>query len=171
MLVGSLASSFQGIPRTTNDYDIVVRMTLEDGMHLCSRFQSPRYYLDSESVKTGILLKEEFNLTDNELGFKIDFWPLRETAYDQSCFKRRVPENIFGQLRLICSPEDTILSKLRWAKQSGGSERQTFDALKVYELQFPTLDNSYLNTWAAELGIEMELESIRHKAKPLNRST
>jgi hypothetical protein len=128
MLVGSLASSFQGRPRSTHDYDIVVIMTVEEGTALCARFPPPRYYLDPEAVKAGILHHSEFNLTDNELGFKIDFWPLRDSSFDQSCFRRRIPENIFGTLKLISAPEDTILSKLRWSQQSGGRERQQLDS-------------------------------------------
>ncbi|MGI8908434.1 MAG: hypothetical protein ACR2IE_18320 [Candidatus Sumerlaeaceae bacterium] len=167
MLTGSLVSSFQGGPRSTHDYDIVVRMAVDEGMKLCERFQPPRYYLDQEAVRSGILQKAEFSLTDNQSGFKIDFWPLRSTAFDQSCFRRRVPEEIFGRLALISAPEDTILNKLRCARESGGSERQHLDALKVYEVQFSGLDHSYLNKWAAELGIENELDEIKSKAKPV----
>jgi len=42
-------------------------------------------------------------------------------------------EDVFGFTMKISSPEDTILSKLKWIKLSGGSQKQFIDALhKVY---------------------------------------
>ena len=52
----------------------------------------------------------------------------------------------------IVSPEDTILSKLEWAKK-GESERQLRDAAGVLLAQGARLDRSYLLRWAAELGV------------------
>jgi hypothetical protein len=53
-------------------------------------------------------------------------------------------ENVFGFKMNISKPEDTILAKLRWAKLSGGSEKQFTDAMRVYEIQYGILDLSYL---------------------------
>jgi len=55
---------------------------------------------------------------------------------------------------LVSSPEDTILAKLRWAKQSGGSEKQFTDALRVYEVQYEKLDIDYLEQWVKKLNVE-----------------
>ncbi len=54
----------------------------------------------------------------------------------------------------VSSPEDTILAKLRWAKLSGGSEKQFTDALCVYEVQYGKLDTDYMEHWAKKLDIE-----------------
>jgi hypothetical protein len=35
----------------------------------------------------------------------------------------------------VSAPEDTILMKLLWAAQAGGSQKQTEKALGVYEVQ------------------------------------
>lgn len=40
--------------------------------------------------------------------------------------------------------------KLKWARMSGGSEKQFIDALRVYEVQHGLLDQSYLDAWAAQ---------------------
>ncbi len=53
----------------------------------------------------------------------------------------------------VSSPEDTILAKLRWAKLSGGSEKQFTDALRVYEVQRGKLDMEYLELWAKTLDV------------------
>jgi hypothetical protein len=125
--------------------------------------------MDEEAVTTGILRKSEFSLTDITSGFRVDFWPLKTGAFDASCFRRRVPEQIFGQLALVSAPEDTILNKLRWAKQLGGSEKQFNDALQVYELQHKAMEHGYLLKWAEELGLLEELNQLRAKARPVKQ--
>lgn len=52
----------------------------------------------------------------------------------------------------LASAEDTILSKLEWARKAGGSERQIADALGVLEVN-PKVDRVYIERWAPELGI------------------
>jgi protein-tyrosine-phosphatase len=65
------------------------------------------------------------------------------------------------------APEDTILTKLRWAKESGGSEKHFGDALRVYEVQHGSLDVSYLKSWARKLVVSPMLQRIEEQAEPL----
>jgi len=80
---------------------------------------------------------------------------------------RRRVEQVWGIPLQVSSPEDTILAKLRWAKQAGGSEKQFTDALRVYEVQRPNLDEGYLTRWAAQLGIESLWERLKTSAEAL----
>jgi hypothetical protein len=54
-----------------------------------------------------------------------------------------------------------ILMKLFWAKLSGGSEKQLFDAANVYEMQSGTFNQSYLNTWITELELGNEFTAMK----------
>jgi hypothetical protein len=65
----------------------------------------------------------------------------------------------------VSSPEDTILAKLRWAKLSGGSEKQCTDALRVYEVQFGKLDLEYLERWVKKLDVESLWERLKEEAE------
>ena len=65
----------------------------------------------------------------------------------------------------VSSPEDTILVKLRWAKLSGGSEKQFTDALRVYEVQFERLDMDYLRCWAKKIGVAPMLKRLTDEAE------
>lgn len=47
---------------------------------------------------------------------------------------------------------------------SGGSEKQFRDALGVYEVQFGSLDQAYLDCWARELGLEGAVARLRAAA-------
>lgn len=62
------------------------------------------------------------------------------------------------------APEDTIVSKLRWAKLSGGSEKQFRDAHRVYEVQYGLLDQEYMDQWAKSLGVFELLDRLRAEA-------
>ena len=78
---------------------------------------------------------------------------------------RRDSEGFAGLEITVSSPEDTILAKLRWAKLSGGSEKQFTDALRVYEVQYEELDLVYLRAWAKKLDIETLLNELETKAE------
>jgi len=54
--------------------------------------------------------------------------------------------------------------KLRWARISGGSEKQFVDAVRVYEVQGERLDQGYLSEWTSKLGLEGEMERLREEA-------
>ena len=54
----------------------------------------------------------------------------------------------------LATAEDTILSKLEWARKAGGSERQLADALGVVQVCGDRIDRPYVQKWAAALGVE-----------------
>jgi len=90
---------------------------------------------------------------------------LTDEAYDQSRFSRKYSEDFEGIKIQVSSPEDTILAKLRWAKLSGGSEKQFIDALRVYEIQYGKLDKDYMEYWAKELSIKSLWEQLKNNAE------
>ena len=57
--------------------------------------------------------------------------------------------------------------KLRWAKLSGGSEKQFTDALRVYEIQYAKLDHDYLEAWSQTLGINEYWNRLKEEAQPI----
>jgi hypothetical protein len=60
-----------------------------------------------------------------------------------------------------------LAMKLRWAQILGGSEKQFVDGLRVYEVQHGRLDETYLDRWAATLGVSDALRRIRSEAHPI----
>lgn len=167
MVTGSVASSLQGEPRSTHDIDLVVAIKEADAKKLVKAFPSPAFYLDEGSIINAINRQGMFNLIDVTSGDKVDFWMLTNEPFDRSRFARRYAEEVGGMRITVSSPEDTILAKLRWAKLSGGSEKQFTDALRVYEIQFGKLDMDYLRSWAKMLGIESMLQRLQEEAEVL----
>lgn len=166
MLTGSTVSSLQGNPRSTHDIDVVVKMSVADAQRLADQFPSPDFYLEPEAIVDAIKHVSMFNLLDSAGGDKVDFWMFADTPFDHSCFARRYEENIGGKSAYVSRPEDTILAKLRWAQMCGGSEKQMNDCIAVYELQFPQLDQSYLDHWAAQLSVNELLTRVRDESQP-----
>ena len=166
LITGSIASSLLGEPRATHDIDLVVAMTPEAVLRLATAFPPPRYYLDPEAARAATLRRGMFNLLDSEEGDKVDFWMLRDEAFDQSCMSRRVVVEAFGVRLWVASAEDLVLAKLRWSVQSGGSERQWQDALGVFDLQRSRLDLSYMRTWADTLGVRALLDRLESGSAP-----
>ncbi len=74
--------------------------------------------------------------------------------------------NILDVEVTVVSPEDAILSKLEWLKESG-SELQFRDALGVAVVQWENLDKGYLGKWARELSVEDLLETLLSNAEKL----
>ena len=165
MVTGSVASSLHGEPRSTHDIDLVVAIKEADVGKLIKIFHRPRFYLDRESVFAAIANKDMFNLIDAEEGGKIDFWMLTDDQFDRSRFSRRQKEKVMGFHMQVSTPEDIILAKLKWAKLSGGSEKQFTDALRVYEVQSKNLDMDYLKTWVKKLDLGLLWKDLKAKAQ------
>ena len=168
MLTGSYVSSLQGQPRSTHDIDIVADILATHVHHLIKAFPHPQYYLDEASVKDAIKQKDMFNVIETDSGNKIDFWLLTDSPFDQSRFLRRYTEEFMGHRINVSSPEDTILSKLRWAKLSGGSIKQFQDALGVFELQGAILDMEYISKWVKELALKSIWRELFKNARPID---
>lgn len=167
MVTGSVASSMQGQPRSTHDVDLVVAIAPQHAKELAAAFPAPDYHLSETSILDAIRHQQMFNLLDVKEGDKVDFWILTAEPFDQSRFARRQREDFLDVTLTVSCPEDTILAKLHWAKQAGGSEKQFNDALGVYEVQFPKLDMSYLTQWARQLGVESLWQRLQNEAKPI----
>ena len=170
MVTGAIASSLQGEPRATHDIDIVVAVrapAAEVAARLKTSFQEPDFYLDENAAREAIISRTMFNLIDTRNGDKVDFWLLTDDSFDRARFERRYVEIFEGARIPVSRPEDTILMKLRWAAMLGGSEKQFTDALRVYEVQHGRLDESYLDRWAATLGLSETLTRLRAAARPV----
>ncbi len=168
MITGSVASSSQGEPRSTHDIDMVVSIEEAKASELAGAFPAPDFYLDEQSIVEaigGLPAQSMFNLIELDSGDKVDFWILSSQDFDRTRFSRRIRQEFEGFEMQLSSPEDTILAKLRWAKLSGGSEKQFTDALGVYEVQYPKLDLDYLDHWANKLEVDCLWQRLKAKAQ------
>jgi len=166
-VTGSVATSVQGEPRATHDIDLVVSLQENQIAPLVKAFPPPEFYLAESAIREAIRRRSMFNLLAVAEGDKVDFWVLTDSPFDQSRFARKTVQCLFGMSIKLSAPEDTILAKLKWCKDSGGSEKHFSDALRVFEVQFGTLDLGYLESWASRLGIAAEWWRLLKEAEPI----
>lgn len=167
MVTGSVASSLQGEPRSTHDIDLVVVLNPADADKLVAVFPGPEFYLSPQAVQEAIQQRRMFNLLEIQSGDNVDFWIMKGDPFDISRFARKRLEDAWGTMVKVSTPEDTILAKLRWAKQCGGSEKQFTDAVRVYEVQSSTLDMAYLEDWVSRLDVSELWERVKSEATPI----
>jgi hypothetical protein len=167
MVSGSLVSSLQGEPRATHDIDVVIALEQPHVKLLPKAFPPPEYFLPEDSIFSALETGGMFNLIAVKTGDKVDFWLLTDRPFDRSRFARRYTETVMGMEIVVSSPEDTILMKLSWAHESGGSEKHFTDALRVYEVQYGHLNLDYLEEWAGKLGIEPMYRKVQQEAEAI----
>src|SRR5579864_2180951 len=172
MIGGSGASSVHGLARTTGDIDIVARVSFEDALPLATELQQD-FYIDEEQVRAAIQHGRSFNVIHLRSSFKFDIFPLTADRYQQEQFGRRRYErsSVFTGEPLelaVSSPDDVILSKLRWYRQGGEvSQQQWNDVLGVIAVQGDRLDLPYLREWAEYLDVSSLLKRALAEGRAL----
>ncbi len=149
MLSGSVAMSVYTLPRSTRDFDFVVKIKSQDVVHFTQFFQEG-YYCEPESIIDAIHQKSLFNIIDFKSGFKADFIVLKDNQYRQTEFDRKVKTTFLNTSVWIVTKEDLILSKLLWI-QDYQSPIQTQDIKFLTENV--DYDKSYVNYWIKQLSI------------------
>ncbi len=160
---GSLASSLHGIPRATQDVDIIADIAFQHIPDLVNALEA-EFYIDGDMIKEAIQRRSSFNLIHYETMFKVDiFIPKSDMAAREEMERRQqyqVSDSPQGLLYLS-SAEDIILNKLQWFQMGGGvSERQWNDVLGVIQIQYKKLDRSYLERAAQQRGVADLLQKV-----------
>jgi hypothetical protein len=159
MVGGSTASSVHGLVRMTRDIDIVINLLPDAIEPLVSELKA-EYYVDGEQIRSALEQHRSFNLIHYRSSYKFDIFPLTGDRFQQKQFERRRYEKstMFTVEPLefsVASPEDVILSKLRWFRNGGEvSTQQWNDVIGVIAVQREKLDAKYLGEWALYLGVE-----------------
>jgi hypothetical protein len=158
MITGSFASNIHGLPRATQDADIVIEVEQRNLERFLESLGSA-FYWNSEAALDALVREQMFNAVHLETGFKVDLIIRKSRPFSRMEFSRRQPVLYLEASRWFATAEDTILAKLEWSKMAG-SERQFNDALNVAKLQRDNLDRAYLEKWARELDILDLLEKL-----------
>jgi hypothetical protein len=163
MVTGSIASSVHGVPRATQDIDVIIEPTREQLVDLMRRFQEPIYDADIDEALDAFRQRSMFSVIDRRGIWKVDFIFRKMRPFSKGEFDRRRRIEILDVSVYAATPEDVLLAKLEWAKL-GESERQLRDAAGIIEIQGESLDEVYVERWAAALDIEEQLHAARAKA-------
>jgi hypothetical protein len=160
MIAGSFASSLHGLPRATQDIDMVVDPTFQSLDRLLVLLESDDLYLDAEVAREEFRRRGQFNVIEVESGWKADLIFRKARPFSVSELERRAPSIVLGVRVFAASAEDTVLAKLEWAKL-GESERQLRDVRGILEVKGATLDRVYIERWLDQLGVRELWDRVR----------
>ena len=168
---GSVASSVYGVPRATLDVDLVADLAANHVDPLVALL-SGEFYIDADMIYEAIARRACFNVIHLATMFKADIFVPARDAWSRSEMARGRVETVGEGAEAVsirfASPEDTLLHKLVWYQLGHHlSERQWRDVLGVLDVQGGFLDQSYLDTWAASLGVADLLRRARDEAPGL----
>lgn len=157
MLVGSYSSNAYGIPRATQDADLVVA-TLESAFESIGSSLGDDYQTESQlefELITGTVRRV---IRFVPINFVLELFQLSDDPFDQSRFERRVQvqSSVLGGSVWLPTPEDVIIQKLRWSRP-----QDLLDAENVMIVQMDGLDWNYIRRWTDLHGTTNTLDQIR----------
>ena len=155
---GSMAANYYTVPRMTRDIDIVLELKPSHLKLFIDNFRDD-FYVEEESIKEEVARQGMFNLIHKEYAFKVDFIIRKETAFQNACFQRRREVRLESYTAWMISPEDLVISKLLWAKDSL-SELQLKDVRNLLRT-VEKLDKTYLGGWVQRLSLKEVYEKAR----------
>lgn len=163
MLTGSFASSYHGVPRATQDIDLVIAPSAAQIRNLVNLLPVTEYYVNEETALDALARESQFNVIDFATGWKIDLIIRKSRTFSRAEFDRRAAIDLFGVELFIVSAEDVLLAKLEWAK-AGQSVRQLEDCANLLRVRWGDLERPYLEHWVTQLGLEEQWHSARRMA-------
>lgn len=162
---GSLASSIYGVPRATQDVDLVADFEPEHAEPLADALR-PDFYVDVDMILEAVEREASFNVIHLATMFKADVFVMKGDAWSREQMRRARSEQFEGREGVLsvrfASPEDTLLHKLLWYRLGNEvSDRQWNDVLGVLKVQGDLLDDDYLDRWAGDLEVADLLDRAR----------
>lgn len=171
LVTGSMASSTYGVPRLTRDIDVVCAISPDDVEPLLDWFPDPPFYVEPQAVRLAAIHRHQFNIIRRP-DLKIDMYPTKRTEHDLERMARGQAIEFFpGVVARAASPEDVIVKKLEFLRESG-HPRHIRDIGSMLDARSTTLDFAYIDRWARELrvdGVWAELQSTWRAARSASR--
>ena len=162
MVAGSFASTAHGMPRTTQDLDLVIDPPSPAELNALVQSMTPeQYYVDADTARDALRRRSMFNVVDLASGWKVDLIIRKNRSFSRDEFARRMKITLLDVPVFVASAEDTIVAKLEWSKQSGGSERQRRDVAGIVATVGSELDRVYVERWVRDLGLLDEWQAAQ----------
>ncbi|MBI5706678.1 MAG: hypothetical protein HZC36_06775 [Armatimonadetes bacterium] len=166
---GSYASGARGVPRQTNDIDVLVELSQPQRNRFIEAIEV-EFEVTSKDVEmalTGQDPMRSFQLFHREELFKVDVFLGRFPELAESEIERASRIELLPGIWAPClTQEDIVIEKLLWYELGNRvSDRQWNDLVGVIEVQGPDFDRAYVRDWGARLGVSDLVEEAFAEAK------
>jgi hypothetical protein len=153
VLVGSLASSLQGDPRSTNDIDFLTDLKVAQVPGLAAAL-GVEFDVDESALGDAIRTAGSWNIYFLPWMLKVDLFAGASTPVNRLRLQRAVASPVGNGALMVLRADDIVLSKLAWYRDGGNvSDQQWRDILGVLRVSGSRIDRDYLEQWAKELGL------------------
>jgi hypothetical protein len=163
MIVGSFSSNVYGIERTTQDADFVVQ--LDPPITDFVRALGPDFRFNPQLGFETVTLTQRYIATHLDPHFTIELFLLSDDPHDRERFSRRRTVQVAARTIVLPTPEDVIITKLRWSRQ-GNRTKDIEDVRNILAVQQGKLDLSHVRRWCSEHGT-LEIFETTLKSIPL----
>lgn len=160
VIIGGVAVSSWGSPRTTADLDIIVVLKTKNIDELCRNLEEAGFSVDRNDIEDSFKEKTHFSIFDKYSEYHIDVKGVY-SKFDALTVRNKVIVPYEGHNMCIASAEDTIAHKLLF-----GGYQDIRDAESIL-LRQAELDMEYLEELCEELGVLDELETAKKRTKDL----
>lgn len=158
MLVGSFSSNLYGRPRSTQDADFVVQLS-PDSLDRLRQELGAEFHLDPQMSFETITATLRHVIQHGASDFTVELFLLSNDAHDRARFDRRQTADFKGIPVSVPSPEDVIITKLRWSR-AGQRAKDIDDVRNVIAIQRDRLDLGYIRQWCDQHGTRGLLEQL-----------
>lgn len=163
MLVGAFSRNAYAHARATQDADLVVSLSGHSLAELMKDL-GPDFSLENQTTFETNTGTYRDTLIAKDSGFKIELFHLSSDSHDQERFKRRRETRFAGHPTFIPTPEDVIITKLRWLR---AKDREDIKDILAF-LDPGSLDWKYVHHWTAIHHTQTKLDEIRASIPPLH---
>jgi hypothetical protein len=162
-VTGSLASSFYGEYRSTNDIDLVADLQLKHVESIVRSFPAQDFYLDADAIRDAIVHRFQFNIIHIQTAVKVNVIIADETDFNRSRFSRSRSELLpDGSHVRLASAEDVILKEIDYYRD-GGSDKHLRDIAGILRVAGVAIDRTYIDQWAQILDVSEEWQILQSR--------
>jgi hypothetical protein len=152
-VTGGVAAIAYGEPRATIDLDIVIAIELSNLSTFATYLENQGFYVAGLGEVLGGQLSC-FNITHLDTVENVDLMISGTTEFDlQKLGRRQLYTFPDGAQIALATPEDVVLSKLIWRRESQ-SDKQWRDILGILKVQQEKLDFVYIRQWVDQFELE-----------------
>jgi len=157
VLIGGIVVSIHGVPRTTMDADIIIRLDGRGLSEFVGFLRKSGFLADLDDAKCALDEHSHFSAQDGKSILRLDV----KGSYnemDKRTLERRVPFNFRGTRLWIETAEDLIANKLVY-----GSDQDIRDAEGVFLTQKGKLDMDYLRLACKLNGVTKKFRAMTRR--------
>jgi hypothetical protein len=162
LVTGAAAAIVYGVPRLTNDLDLVLKISINQISQFRQAFSEKEFYVPPEEVFSMEISREQrghLNLIHLATGFKADCYLAGKDPLHKWALENRSKISFHGEALWIAPPEYVILRKLEYYRE-GGSDKHLNDIKAIINVSKEKLNFNILEEKIAQLNLKEQWKLI-----------